>query len=264
MLRSGASRITFRRVDAMRLGRSRAAVAEVAAFEDEREPMPYELAAVELLTVDGSMSGWIATDGARTSDWLNATDSAAIHGLRPSDAAPSAPPYPEEQRPTPVNRDRIVWVVPPPLPANRHLRLHRRRMRVRIELDGYDLVGQVHVRPGADANDAILRGTRVMVPLTDVEVRPHDDPSGAVVRPVLIVNATHVRRLISDGPRSAAVSPSPVPANAPASGSAPATDVAAPPTESPGHALVVLLEAGIIDVVEFQAMRARIGATTIT
>lgn len=241
----------------MRLGRNRVAAAEAAAFEDEQESAPYELAAIELLTVDGSMSGWIATDGARTSDWLNATDSAAIHGLRPSDAAPSVPPYPQEDRPTSVNRDRIVWVVPPPLPANRHLRLHRRRMRVQIEIDGYDIVGQVHVRPGADANDAILRGTRVMVPLTDVEVRPHRDPSGGLVRPVLIVNATHVRRLISDGPRRAAMNSTPEPASA----IAPAADRAALPTEA-GHALVILLEAGIIDVVEFQAMRARIGATT--
>jgi hypothetical protein len=246
----------------MRLGRSRAAAAEVAAPEDEQESTPYELAAIELLTVDGSMWGWIATDGARTSDWLNATDAAAIHGLRPSDAAQLVPPYPEAQPPTSVDRDRIVWVVPPPLPANRHLRLHRRRMRVRIELDGYDVVGQVHVRPGADANDAILRGTRVMVPLTDVEVRSHDDPSDGVARPVLIVNATHVRRLISDGPRRAAAPPPedrPTTASEPAP--VPARSAAPLPTESPGHALVVLLEAGIIDVVEFQAMRARIGTT---
>lgn len=244
----------------MRLGRSRAAAAEVAAPEDGHESTPYELAAIELLTVDGSMSGWIATDGARTSDWLNATDAAAIHGMRPSDAAQPVPPYPEAQPPTSVDRDRIVWVVPPPLPANRHLRLHRRRMRVRIELDGYDVVGQVHVRPGADADDAILRGTRVMVPLTDVEVRSHDDPSSGVVRPVLIVNATHVRRLVSDGPRRSAPVADPTPTVAPVATSVPAT-VGPAPTESPGHALVVLLEAGIIDVVEFQQLRARIGGT---
>lgn len=243
----------------MRLGRSRVAAAEVVAYEDERESTPYELAAIELLTVDGRMSGWIATDGARTSDWLNSTDAASIHGLRPHDATQSAPPFSEAHPSTSVDRDRIVWVVPPPLPANRHLRLHRRRMRVRIELDGYGVVGQVHVRPGADANDAILRGTRAMVPLTDVEVRSQDDPSDCMLYPVLIVNATHVRRLISDGPRRV-VAPEPEP---PAAATT-APDRAPDPVsiESPGHALVVLLEAGIIDVVEFQAMRARIGATS--
>lgn len=245
----------------MRLGRSRAAAAKIVVPEGDPEATPYELAAIELLTVDGPMSGWIATDGARTSDWLNAADAAEIHGLRPHDAAQPVP-YPEARPPTPVERDRIVWVVPPPLPANRHLRLHRRRMRVRIELDGYDVVGQVHVRPGADANDAILRGTRAMVPLTDVEVRAHDDPSNSVVRPVLIVNASHVRRLISDGPRRAEAppEPGPSPAPAPAAESSPAPDPE--PAESPSHALVVLLEAGIIDLVEFQAMRARISAGT--
>ncbi|MGZ8475917.1 MAG: hypothetical protein ACXWWQ_06805 [Candidatus Limnocylindria bacterium] len=247
----------------MRLGRSRAGAAEVAAHEDEQESTPYELAAIELLTVDGSMSGWIATDGARTSDWLNATDAAAIHGLRPHDAAQPVPPYPGAQPPTSVDRDRIVWVIPPPLPANRHLRLHRRRMRVRIELDAYDIVGQVHVRPGADAGDAIMRGTRTMVPLTDVEVRSRVDPSDCVMPPVLIVNATHVLRLISDGPRRSvpAADSAPVVATAPATTSDPASAASAA-TESAGHALVVLLEAGVIDVVEFQQMRARIGGTT--
>lgn len=239
----------------MRLGRSRVAAAEIAAPEAGQESTPYELAAVELLTVDGAMTGWIATDGARTSDWLNATDEARVHGLQPLGEAQSVPPNPALPVPTPVARDRIVWVVPPPLPANRHLRLHRRRMRVRIELDGYDVVGQVHVRPGADANDAILRGTRAMVPLTDVEIRSHEDPSDCVVRPVLIVNATHVRRLVSDGPRRA-----PVPSEPEAEAAAPAPPSTPLPAESPGHALVVLLEAGVIDVLEFQAMRARISA----
>lgn len=248
----------------MRLGRGRVAAAEVVAPDDEQESTPYELAAIELLTVDGSMSGWIATDGERTSDWLNATDAAAIHGLRPHDAAQPVPPYPEAQPPTSVDRDRIVWVVPPPLPANRHLRLHRRRMRVRIELDGYDIVGQVHVRPGADANDAILRGTRAMVPLTDVEVRSHDDTSDCVVRPVLIVNATHVLRLISDGPRRTAAAPQSEPVTAAPPAPAPPPPAAPLTAESPGHALVVLLEAGIIDVVEFQLIRARIGAAAAT
>lgn len=259
----------------MHLGRGRVAVAEVIAPQDEQASTPYELAAIQLLTVDGSMSGWIATDGARTSDWLNATDAAAIHGLRPQDAAQPVPPYPEARPPTSVDRDRIVWVIPPALPANRHLRLHRRRMRVQIELDGYDIVGQVHVRPGADANDAILRGTRAMVPLTDVEVRSHDDPSDGMMLPVLIVNATHVLRLISDGLRRSTpvADSSPVVATPPAATSAPASAASAarvPPTagsdpvESAGHALVVLLEAGIIDIVEFQLLRARIGGTTGT
>lgn len=259
MCRVAASRTTFRGADAMRLGRNRVAAAEAVAYEDGHESTPYELAAVELLTVDGRMSGWIGTEGARTSDWLNATDAATIHGLRPHDAAQSAPPTSEPHPPTSIDRDRIVWVVPPPLPANRHLRLHRRRMRLRIELDGYDVVGQVHVRPGADANDAMLRGARAMVPLTDVEVRSQDDPSDCMQFPVLIVNATHVRRLISDGPRRASA---PDPERPVAVTQAPDPGPGPMSIESPGHALVVLLEAGIIDVVEFQAMRARVGATS--
>ncbi|HEX7068753.1 MAG TPA: hypothetical protein VF295_11260, partial [Candidatus Limnocylindria bacterium] len=117
--------------------------------------------------------------------------------------------------------------------------------------------GQVHVRPGADASDAILRGTRAMVPLTEVEVRSLGDPPEVAQHPVLIVNATHVLRLVSDGPRRQEPEPEPVAATPPAA--SPAL-----PVESPGHALVVLLEAGIIDVIEFQAMRARISEAAAT
>lgn len=251
----------------MRLGRSRAAAAEVVGTDDERLSAPYELAAVELLTVDGTWFGWIATDGARTSDWLNARDVASVHGLQPRDGGEPVASHPASALPpTAIDREQILWVVPPPLPANRHLRLHRRRVRVNLELEGYEVIGQVHVRPGADANDAILRATRVMVPLTDVVVRSIADPADAVARPVLIVNAAHVQRLVMDGPgpasehattddelRGSEVAPTV---------STPAGDVPDPeapvPVESPGHALVVLLEAGIIDVIEFQAMRARI------
>jgi len=98
-----------------------------------------------------------------------------------------------------------------------------------------------------------------MVPLTDVEIRSHEDPAQCVVRPVLIVNAAHVRRLISDGPQRASTSSEPevaaTSAEPPASPMAATGSVIA---ETPAHALVVLLEAGVIDVPEFQAMRARI------
>lgn len=257
----------------MRLGWSRAAVAEQVEGDgqvdrdEQQDSTPYELAAIELLTVDGSMAGWIATEGARTSDWLNGLDHAPIHGLGPRDGAQTAPPSLPIGSPVALERDRIVWVIPPPLPANRHLRLHRRRVRVRIELDDYHVVGQVHVRPGADANDSILRGTRVMVPLTDVEVTTRDEAHAVEFMPVLIVNATHVRRLIADGSHSTAPArdPAPVPPATPPvpppTPVAEASEARAPQTpESPGHALVVLLEAGVIDVVEFQQMRARIGA----
>lgn len=247
------------------------------ASDDEA---PYELASVELLTDDGERRvGWIATQGQRTSDWLNAHDEIPIHGLvAADDATPASPPSMPAAPAETLDRDSVVWAVPPPLPPNRHLRLHRRRVLVHLELDGWEVSGQVHVRPGADATDQVLRGTRHMVPLTEVQVVARTDQREAASLPVLIVNRAHVGRVVVDAEHASAAVPEPVASNpappvaqpAPA-GEAAATavapeaatpDVTAQPIESGAElvqtALTILLETGMIDVVEFQSIRARI------
>ena len=246
---------------------------------------------VELLTVDGRRVGWVDTGGQRTSDWLNAHDDVPIRGLVAGDEAevPTEPPHGPGAETT-IARGDIVWVLPPPLPPNRHLRLHRRRLLVHLELDDYDVSGQVHVRPGADPVDQVLRGTRDLVPLTEVQVVTRADRSHGMVVPVLIVNRIHVRRVVEDLAHQSAAVPEPVEAPAPdaaeldpriallvpeqpaapAANDSPPAHVEEPPspaTEEPVEgsgvallrsALELLLEAGIIDVVEFQSIRARI------
>lgn len=263
----------------MRLGWGRtsaAAVEEVGG--PSADQAPYELAAIELLTEEGCFVGWIATEGERTSDWLNQHAELPIHDLAPRDegAAPQ-PPQLSAASAQPFSRDRVIWAVPPPLPPNRHLRLHRRRMLVHLELDDYEVSGQVHVRPGADAADHLIRGTREMIPLTDVQVSSRAKPREGASLPVLIINRAHVRRIIAEHSRrpSPVAVPEVVPAAAPevapevTPGATPEVAIDEPQPASAAvspiesgldlvqAALGILLETEVIDVVEFQSIRAR-------
>ena len=251
-----------------------------------------ELGLVELLTETGRVTGWIATGGQRTSDWLNASDDVAIHGLTAGDDPPSDVADAASAPPTSVRRAEIVWVVPPPLPANRHLRLHRRRLLVHLELGEHRVSGQVHVRPGADPVDQVLRGTRDLVPLTEAQVVSKADPEQGMLMPVLIVNRRHVLHVSEDVDHASAAVPEPIVvatgdavdpriawlvAEEPAQAAVPEPEQPAtsapvegselselPETSEPSgvemlhSALTLLLESGMIDVVEFQSIRARI------
>lgn len=226
---------------------------------------PFELAAIDLITDAGRRFGWIATDGERTSDWLNAGDDVVVHGLRdvPLDDEISAPVMPGGQGLAThrLTRAEIIFAVPPPLPPNRHLRLHRRKVRINLEIGDYRVSGQLHVRPGADASDYILRTSRSMVPLTDVELVHTAEPEFRRLLPVLILNARRVTRMREADPQAAHRQPMAAPeASAPtppavpdAGGSAPSGTSAA---QDPMAALSVLLDAGLLDLSEFQAKRA--------
>lgn len=261
------------------------ATADDSIQEPSGTPQPTtELAAVQVqLSDDGTRVGWIDTRGQRTSDWLNAMPEVPIHGLAPVDEAAGEPPNAMTSPAESIERDRIVWVVPPPLPPNRHLRLHRRRVLVHLELDDHEVSGQIHVRPGAEAIDQVLRGTRDLVPLTEVQVTSRDGSGEGAALPVLIVNRTHVRRVVEDTPHASAAVPDPVgstpvdpndprlaflagivePAHAAGDTPPPPEAIVSEGSEPTGiellhQALALLLEAGLIDVVEFQSIRARI------
>ena len=243
---------------------------------------------VELLTQTGSVAGWIATEGQRTSDWLNAMEAVPVHGLVHADAVLASLAEATSGPPASVRRADIIWVVPPPLPPNRHLRLHRRRLLVHLELDAHRISGQVHVRPGADPVDQVLRGTRDLVPLTEAQVVSKTDPEQGMIVPVLIVNRRHVRHVAEDVAHASAAVPDPLGVAAdgepldpriawlvadeptaeepaPEVRDVPAAADTAEPPEASGvellnSALTLLLEVGMIDVVEFQSIRARIPA----
>jgi len=162
------------------------------------DPSEDGLVAVELYTVQGRQHAWIRSGGERTSDWLNHADSLSLHGLAelPLAGSVAEPDIPDADSPI---TDRlaadVVLVVPPALPPNRHLRLHRRIEEVHLELDSFALVGRVHIRPGAQAGDYLLRGNRRFVPLTRVQLTYTGQTTFRRELPVVIVNVSHVTML---------------------------------------------------------------------
>jgi hypothetical protein len=246
---------------------------------------PFELSAVDLYTLDGRHVAWIATNGDRASDMLNREGEIPLHGMTavsPADETVSFADVPAGgDGSQPLERSQVRFIVPPPLPANRHLRLHRRRVLVSLRMGPYEVSGQAHVRPGADAADYLLRSGRAFVPLTEVEVVHLEGPEFRRYMPVLIINVSHVTEMINMERRERAiaaapppaVTPEPVASSAPrgpvlsrlqaAATPAPPPDPAIPaPAVATGRhsellgALQLLLDHGLMDAVEFQQKRA--------
>ncbi len=230
---------------------------------------PFELAAAELTTTEGRFTGWIATDGQRTSDWLNHNGELLVRGMTPVglsedlvDPGLAIASGLAEHR---LGAHELLFLAPPPLPANRHLRLHRRKVRVHLEMGDYRVVGQLHVRPGASAGDYVLRSSRRMVPLTEVDLVHVGEPEFRRTLAVLIINARHVTRMqdADQRRRQGAAVPQPPP-------SGPLTRLHATPAATPApaaapqiaadalSALRLLLDAGLLDITEFQTKRAQL------
>jgi hypothetical protein len=237
----------------------------------------YELSAIDLYMTDGRRRGWVATNGRRTSDWLNAADPLPVHAVttaeigEPPDGSAPAVDVAGGQV-SELAADDIVFVIPPPLPPNRHLRLHRRKVHVNVHVGDATISGQAHIRPGAQAGDHIFRSGRRFVPLTDAEV-VLDDGSAAWALPVVIINAASVSEIHgieephATPPRG---SGPPDPAELAGSPDAPPPESMAEPTsESTSDsmssratvlltALELLLAEGVIDLAEFHTKRAKL------
>ncbi|HEX9634433.1 MAG TPA: hypothetical protein VGB34_02990 [Candidatus Limnocylindria bacterium] len=229
----------------------------------------YELSAIELYMTDGRRRGWAATNGRRTSDWLNAADPLPVQGVtavdigEPPDPPPSAGAAGGEV--SQLAADDVVFVIPPPLPANRHLRLHRRKVHVQVHVGKATISGQAHIRPGAQAGDHIFRSGRRFVPLTDAEV-VLDDGSAVWALPVVIINAASVSEIHGiEEPQT-----TPMPARQPDPAQLAGSRGEAEPGPAPASmgsrgtilltALELLLAEGVIDLVEFQTKRAKLPA----
>ena len=236
-------------------------------------PVWPELAELEVYTRTQRLLGWIAPEGERTSDWMNrghemeflAPVEVPLDALRPQLAEATADP-----RRVRIAATDVVFAVPPSLPQGRHLRLHRRVILIHFEMDDYDLHGRIHVRPGAEVGDYLLRSSRVFVPITDAELTRTTEPTFARSLPVVIVNSRHVSRLHLVEGSSATIAGQPERA-------APATMLAAPildlasegadldaiePVPGPIHSalseLAALHRDGLISEREFKAKRAEI------
>jgi hypothetical protein len=156
-----------------------------------------ELAPVDLYRLQGREIGWIAPEGVRTSDWLNEERRLDVYRPLPLpiDAVVDWPEPPGKQTSLEwVVRDAadFLFVVPPSLPTNLHLRVHRRVVDISLKVGDWRVWGRAHIRPGAEVGDYLLRGGRHFIPLTGVELLHEADPPLRLQVPVVIVNVSHV------------------------------------------------------------------------
>ncbi|MEP6680814.1 MAG: hypothetical protein ABJB65_04985 [Chloroflexota bacterium] len=225
-------------------------------------PDPFELSVIDVVTDGGRLMAWIVSNGRRTSDWLNDAEKVRVRGSRRielQDAAAEPPPTPTDSEEEEIDAADIIFAVPPPLPANRHLRLHRRRVHVELHMKDFVISGQAHVRPGAEVGRHIFHSGRRFVPLTDVELVFTGEPAFSWSLPVLILNAARVEEIRGIAVAHPIEEMAPVElVEAPEASPEPLEEMPASRSAILVTALELLLEAGVIDLVEFQEKRARI------
>lgn len=178
-----------------RRGPGPAATASAAAVASSPELSP-----IELYTADTRIVGWIAPDGRRVTDLLNAVDE--LHLWRPSPGAvdESGTPKPD----TAIGGDsgqwetvptaRVIVAMPPEWRASRQLRLHRRLRRAALVAGPFSITGNVHLANGVQVGPHLLRG-HGFLPLTDAYLLYTAEPSFEHVVSVVIVNTSHVSQI---------------------------------------------------------------------
>src|SRR5438477_3764895 len=183
--------------------------------QEPEAPVWPVLAELEVYTPTRRVVGWIAPEGERTSDWINRGNELELIGPVETGLADERPELPQPAAGVARTRmptSEIMFAIPPTLPTGRHLRLHRRVLRVRFQMDGYELIGKIHVRPGAEVGDYLLRSSRTFVPITDAELVRQREPMFARVLPVVIMNVRHVSRIhLMDGAPELAPAPAQTP-----------------------------------------------------
>lgn len=161
-----------------------------------------DLAPIELYTAETRIVGWIAANGRRVTDLLNAQDELRL--WQPSPGPIEAPMTAREPAPNPEDNgewqslltEQVILAMPPEWRASRQLRLHRKLRRVALSAGPFSVTGNLHVVPGAEPGpDLLLRGPRFL-PLTEAYLLHNGEPPFEHVVSVVIVNTAHVTQLV--------------------------------------------------------------------
>jgi hypothetical protein len=161
-----------------------------------------DLAPIELYTAETRIVGWIAANGRRVTDLLNAQDELRL--WQPSPGPIEAPMTAREPAPNPGDNgewqslltEQVILAMPPEWRASRQLRLHRKLRRVALSAGPFSVTGNLHVVPGAEPGpDLLLRGPRFL-PLTEAYLLHNGEPPFEHVVSVVIVNTAHVTQLV--------------------------------------------------------------------
>jgi hypothetical protein len=161
-----------------------------------------ELAPIELYTADTRIVGWIAANGRRVTDLLNAQDELRL--WQPSPGPIDAPLSTRDAAPDPEESgdwqsllsEQVILAMPPEWRASRELRLPRKLRRVALTAGPFSVTGNLHMVPGAEPGmDLLMRGPRFM-PLTEAYILHNGEPPFEHVVSVVIVNTAHIAQLV--------------------------------------------------------------------
>ena len=170
------------------LGRSAAPAATATAaaiVEPELEP-------VELYTREAMVLGLVTPDGERLSDILNRERALLVH--QPQVTSYLETPS-DDVRVASFATDEILLAMPPTHTPHPARRIHRKRRRVVVKVDNFEIVGTAHMPPGADLDPYVLRTRAKFVAMTDALVRYVNDPVFARSAPVVLVNTTRMTQV---------------------------------------------------------------------
>ena len=163
-----------------------------------------DLAPIGLYTADTRIVGWISAGGQRVTDLLNDNDE--LHLWHPSPGPMAAPngDSPEELADDPdangewqsIVTEQLVLAMPPEWRAARQLRLHRKLRRVAVSAGPFSVTGNLHLSPGAEADEQLLFRGRRFLPLTDAYILHNGEPPFEHVVSVVIVNTAHITQFV--------------------------------------------------------------------
>lgn len=162
-----------------------------------------DLAPIELYTADSRIVGWIAANGRRVTDLLNAQDELRL--WQPSPGPLEAPAATGREPGMSLDEsgewqslvtDQVMLAMPPEWRASRQLRLHRKLRRVALTAGPFSVTGNLHIVPGAEPGPELLERGPHFLPLTEAYILHRGEPAFEHVVSVVIVNTAHVTQLI--------------------------------------------------------------------
>lgn len=135
-------------------------------------PSAIRLAVVEFWTADQRLAVGVELGGQRLTDLINREDSIRVVML---DVPPEDPTQPIEMQPGQEWVDFAVeeqlLVFPPPQATDPHRRLHRPKQPVKIVIGPFEIIGSVHIPPGAQAAGFLFRQSNRFSPITRAAVQ---------------------------------------------------------------------------------------------
>ncbi len=135
-------------------------------------PVPSSLGIVEFWTVDQRLTVGMDLGHRRLTDLVNGQDAVRVVPFEVAPEDPSLPvPMRSNQAWSDLSVEDALLVFPPPQSTDPQRRLHRPKQAVDIRIGPFEIVGSVHIPPGAQAAGFLFRQQARFTPITRATVR---------------------------------------------------------------------------------------------